>query len=402
MLTYTYKAKTNEGVELKGVIQAVDDYDAARKIRMNAPIIVELKQVKEKGNFLTMDIGTGRIDLKNLSVMCSQIAITLRSGIPLARCLSMIGEQTADKTLRKMMISTADDVAAGNGVASSMERNCPKLPSTFTETIRAGEQSGNIEHSFQEMANYYEKSYKNADKIKSAMSYPIFVVCVAIVVLVVVMVMVVPALTSTFADLGGELPLCTKILIAISDFFAKWWILMAIAVIAIVLGLKFYFKTPNGKVTKGVILLKMLSLGKINVLSGSAEFANTLSMLLKSGLTLNNAIPITAKTMTNYVLGQDVESITEKIEEGRPLGECIRACKYFPSILKEMCAIGEETGELDNTLDVIGDYYTNETDTATSKALAKLEPTMLVLLAFFAGFIVISVYMPMFTMYNYM
>lgn len=401
MQTYSYRAKSKNGTELRGVVQAVDRYEAAEKIRTSAPVIMELTEVRDKAdNIFTRDIGSNRVDLKNLSVLCNQVAITLRSGITLARCLQMIGEQSEDKMLRKMMLSTAEDVSAGNGVAASMERNCPQLPATFIETISAGEESGNIEHSFDVMAKYYEKAYKNRDKIKSAMAYPIFVICVAIVVLVVVMVMVVPALTQTFRDLGGELPLCTRILIAISDFFAKWWPLMLMIALALIIGVKTYFTTPKGKVVQGKIQLKMPGTGKINVLSGSAEFANTLSMLLKSGLTLNNAIPITARTMTNYVLGKDVDAITPAIEEGRPLGECISKCQYFPPILKEMCSIGEETGELDNTLDVIGDYYSNETDTATSKALAKLEPTMLVILAVFAGFIVISVYLPMFTMYD--
>ena len=401
MLTYTYRAKSQNGTELRGVVQAVDRYDAAQKIRMNAPMIIELKQVKEKGDSIfNRDIGSNRINTKNLSVLCDQIAITLRSGIPLARCLQMIGSQCEDKILKKMMIATAEDVSAGSSVASSMERNCEQLPATLIETIRAGEQSGNIEHSFEVMSKYYEKTYKNQDKIKSAMSYPIFVICVAVVVLIVVMTMVVPALTQTFRDLGGELPLCTRILIGISDFFAKWWPIMVVIMVVMVIAMKYYFATPNGKITQGKMQLKMPGFGNINVLSGSAEFANTLSMLLKSGLTLNNAIPITAKTMSNYVLSQDVDMITPAIEEGRPLGECVNKCEYFPPILKEMCAIGEETGELDNTLDVIGDYYTNETDTATSKALAKLEPTMLVILALFAGFIVISVYLPMFTMYD--
>lgn len=403
MQTYSYKAKSKEGIELKGIVQAVDEYDAATKVRANAPIIIELKPLKEKTDSIwTRDIGGNRVDMKALSVLCNQIAITLRSGIQLARCFQMIGEQCPDKLLKKMMLKSADDVAAGNGVASSMERNCPTLPVTFIETIRAGEESGNIEHSFAEMSKYYEKAYKNVNKVKSAMAYPMFVICVAIVVLVIVMVMVVPALTQTFSDLGGNLPLPTRILIAVSNFFSKWWIILAIIAIALILSVKFYFKTPNGKVVQGKILLKIPGIGNINVLNGSAEFANTLSMLLKSGLTLNNAIPITAKTLTNYVLGQDVDSMTAQIEEGRALGDSIKDCKYFPPILKEMCSIGEETGELDDTLNVIGDYYTSEAEAATAKSLARLEPTMLILLAFFAGFIVISIYLPMFTMYNLM
>ncbi|WP_130836545.1 type II secretion system F family protein [Lachnoclostridium sp. Marseille-P6806] len=403
MLTYKYRAQTTEGKELRGIVQAVDEYDAVRRIRSDAPIIIDLQPVKEKGgSILSMEIGGNRVSQKNLSIVCRQIAIALRAGIPLARCLAMIGEQTPDKMLRRMLTETAEDVAAGNSVADCMARNCPALPPTFIETIRAGEDSGNIERSFAEMAGYYEKSYRNADRLRQAMAYPIFVVAVAVVVLIIVMVMVVPALTQTFEDLGGELPFITRLLIAVSRFFRKWWALMAITALLLYLGVTAFFRTERGRGVQGKLLLRLPVLGKINVMSGSAQFAATLGMLLKSGLTLNTAIPTTARTMSNYVLGRDVAGIQERIESGRPLGECIRDCVYFPKVLQEMCAIGEETGELDETLDVIGDFYTNEADMETKKAIDRLEPALLILLALFAGFIVLAVYLPMFTMYNLM
>lgn len=314
----------------------------------------------------------------------------------------MIGGQTEDKLLRKIFLKTAEDVAGGAGLANSIRRNGPQLPATLIETIRAGEESGNIERSFEEMAQYYEKQYKTQSKIKSALSYPIFVVCVAIVVLIVVMVVVIPTLTQTFAELGGELPIMTQVLISTSEFFSKYWIFMVIAILALVLAWKMYVKTDNGIMTQGRMQLNMPVLGKIHRMSGAAEFANTMSMLLSSGLNVDRAIDITAKTLNNSVLRKETESMIARIEEGHPLGECIRDCKNYPRTLQEMCAMGEETGELDSSLKVIGDFYTNEADTATKDALAKLEPTMLVLLAVFAGFIVISIYLPMFTMYNLM
>ena len=403
MSTFKYKALTKEGMQISGVVQASDQYRAADQIRTTAPVILSLTPVREKGDsFWTRDIGGNRVNLKNLSILCNQIAITLRAGVPIARCLDMIGGQTEDKLLRKIFLKTAEDVAGGAGLANSIRRNGPQLPATLIETIRAGEESGNIERSFEEMAQYYEKQYKTQSKIKSALSYPIFVVCVAVVVLIVVMVVVIPTLTQTFAELGGELPIMTQVLISTSEFFSKYWIFMVIAILALVLAWKMYVKTDNGIMTQGRMQLNMPVLGKIHRMSGAAEFANTMSMLLSSGLNVDRAIDITAKTLNNSVLRKETESMIARIEEGHPLGECIRDCKNYPRTLQEMCAMGEETGELDSSLKVIGYFYTNEADTATKDALAKLEPTMLVLLAVFAGFIVISIYLPMFTMYNLM
>lgn len=404
MITYKYKAQTVNGNITEGIIQGTDEYDAANKVKQVAPILVSLTPVKsaDSSSILNMEIGGNKVNLKSLSMMCSQIQITLQSGIQLARCFEMIGRQTEDKMLRKMLLDTSEDVAAGNGVAVSMERNCPKLPPTFIETIRAGEASGNIERSFGEMATFYEKTYKNADKVKQALAYPMFVVGVAIVVLIVVMAFVMPSMMTTFSDLGGDLPTMTKVMMAMSEFFNKYWMGIVAVLLVLFIVYQLYKKTEKGKLNIAKLQLKVGSFGKIRLLNGAAEFANTLSMLLGSGLTLNQAIPITAKTMSNYAQSLEVEGLTEQVESGKRLGDCVQNCQYFPNVLKEMCKIGEETGELDSTLDVIGTFYVNEADTATQKALAKLEPTMLILLSIFAGFIVISIYLPMFTMYNYM
>lgn len=404
MITYNYRAMTQDGQQVRGVVRAQDEFDAAARIRQqNYPVILKIEPVKEGGtSILSMEIGGNKVDAKNLSVVCSQIAITLKSGVPLARCLSLIGSQTEDKVLKKALLATSEDVATGAGLSDSLQRNLKTFPVTFIETIRAGEESGNIERSFAEMSAYYEKAYKTTDKIKSSLRYPIFVVVVAAVVLVVVMVFVIPSLTKTFEDLGGSLPIITQIMIGMSDFFRKWWMVLLIVFLGLFAGWKWYVKTPSGKVVQGKNQLKMPVLGKINVMNGAAEFANTMAMLLKSGLTVDRATEITSKVMNNYVLSREVGDMVERLQEGVAFGSCIRECIYFPNNLKEMVAVGEETGELDATLEVIGEFYTNEADQRTKAALAKLEPTMLVLLAGFAGFIVIAIYMPMFTMYNLM
>lgn len=403
MTTYKYKAQTPEGMTVSGVVEAVDQFAAADKIKETCPIILSIEAEKEKENsILDMEIGSGKINMKSLSIACSQIAITLRAGIPLARCLELIGNQTEDKGVKKFLLQTAEDVSGGASLSASMEKYGKGLPITFIETIRAGEQTGNIEESFQQMADYYDKMNKTKEKVKQALSYPIFVVVVAIVVLIIVMAFVIPSLTQTFESLGANLPIITVILINISHFFQHWWGLIALVIVAIVFSWKAYVRTEKGKEVQGKIQLKMPGLGKIHTMSGAADFANTMAMLLNSGITVNNAVEITAKTLGNYIQQSEIDGMVGKIEEGHSLGECMRSTTSFPRTLCEMCAIGEESGELSSTLEVIGDFYSNETDVAIKAAISKLEPTMLIFLALFAGFIVIAIYMPMFTMYNYM
>lgn len=402
LVTYQYTAVTEDGVKTRGVIQAVDEFTAVEKIKATCPIVTKIAPVKETNNILAMEIGHAKIDQKALSVMCSQFAIILKSGVPISRCMEMIAEQTTDKRLRKMLADAADDVAEGNGIANSFEKNCTVLPLTFIETIRAGEHSGTLENSFQTLEKYYDKAYKTGQKVKQAMTYPIFVICVAVVVLAVVMIKVIPTLSETFSDLGGELPMITKMMIGTSNFFAEHWIIIVGVIIAIIVGLKLYFNTEKGRVIWSKFRLKIPILGKIALLSGCSQFANTMAALLQAGLTVHQTLEITAKIMDNYVLSLEVGGMSGKIEEGKQLGECMRDSKFFPKTLIEMTAIGESTGELEETLQTVGDYFDNEAQHATAKAINKLEPAILVGMAIFAGFIVLSIYLPMFQMYDLM
>lgn len=402
MKTYIYKAQSTDGSEVKGIVNAVDEYQAAVQVREQYPIIISIKEQPDRTSILTMDLNSDHIDIKSLSVACAQVAITLRSGIPLARCMELIGNQTENKNIRRIFLSTAEDVSSGAGLADSFERNGPKLPPTFIETVRAGEETGNIEQSFQSMADYYDTLNRTHQKVKQALIYPTFVLAVAVVVLIIVMVFVIPSLANTFNDLGGNLPLMTKMLIAMSNFFAKWWVLIAIAIVAVILAWKFYVKTPNGRIRQGKAQLRFPIWGNIRRMDGASHFASTMAMLISAGITVNHAAEITGKTLENYIMQMQIEKVPERLEEGHSLGESMKDCDSFPETLREMCAIGEESGDLDQTLKVIGDFYANETDNATKQALAKLDPIILIVLAVFTAFIVISIYLPMFTMYNYM
>jgi len=404
MITYRYHAIDADGRQTRGVVQATDEYAAVQKIRQTCPIITDISVVKESRNIFAEEFGgKPKLGYKDLSVLCSQFAVMLRSGIPIGRCISMIAEQTEDKKMKKLLQEIAADVEDGSSLASSLDRNGKGVfPPTFIETVRAGEMSGTIDNSFSRMQTYYENASKNQEKIKSALSYPIFVLVVAVVVLIIIMAKVIPTLTSTFESLGGNLPVMTQITIAVSNFFAKWCALFIIVILAAVIGFSVYFRTDKGSLVKGKLQLKFPVTGKIHLANCSAQFAETMSVLLASGLTVNNAIEVTSKVLDNEVFRREVAAMQPKIEEGQPLGKCIESCDYFPDNLKQMTSIGEETGSLESTLETIGDYYNNEASYRTKQALSRMEPTLLVLLAVFAGFIVISIYLPMFTMYNLM
>ncbi|MBR3202349.1 MAG: type II secretion system F family protein [Solobacterium sp.] len=402
MVTYKYSAMSPDGAKVNGVIEAIDEFAAVERIKATCPVVLSISEVKsaDENSILNMEIGSNKVDPKSLSVMCSQFATILSAGVDVASCMEMIGNQTEDKKLKKMLLNSAKDVAQGNSIAASMEKNCPGLPVTFIETVRAGELSGTLEDSFATLQTYFERNYQLKQKVKSALSYLMFVVVVAVIVVIVVMVKVVPTLTQVFGDLGGELPFITVLLINISKFFTKAWPIILLVAIVGFLAFKFYTNTEKGKIWWGKTLLSMPVMGKINTFSGSADFASTMSALLSAGLPVTNALEVTSKVLDNYVLGTETNKLAQKVQTGVKLGDAMRNSGVFPQTLTEMTAIGENTGELEKTLKTVGNYYSQEADYAMTAAISKLEPTLLVFLAAFAGFIVLAIYMPMFTMYN--
>ena len=399
-MTYQYQAICGDGQKITGRLDAVDEYAAVAQLRAMYTIVLNVKPQKEKGGILSKEIGTRKIDQKALSVMCSQFSIILQSGVPIDTCMSLVSKQVKDKGLRRMLEKSAEDVSKGNSIATSFKKNCPHLPPTFIETIKAGEESGTIENSFATLQRYYVKSFKTKQKIKQALAYPSFVLSVAVVVLIIVMTTVVPSIATTFLDLGGDMPLITKLLIKMSDFFRENILWICVVLIAIVMLFRIYIKTEVGKRSWSTFYLKLPIIGNIGILNTCSQIANTMAALLNAGLSVSRALEITGRVLDNYMIGKEISQMTERIEQGKRLGECMRACKFLPDALVEMCTIGEETGELERTLDTIGSYYDNEAQHATEKAIQKLEPATLMLMAGFAGFIVCAIYLPMFYMYE--
>ena len=378
--------------------------DAVDRIKQECNVVLKVAEVKEKGEGgLSMQIGGNKLNAKAFTMMCNQFAIILGAGIPVGRAVHLIADKTTDKLLKKMLKQVADDVESGRSIAASFEERGGKfLPTTFIETIRAGEASGGIDRAFKSMAEHYDKQTKMAAKVKSALAYPMFVLVVAVVVVIVIMAKVVPTFTAMFDEAGAELPGMTKLLIAISGFFQKYWLVVIGVIAAIVLFYKVYGNTENGRLNLAKLQRKLPVLGNVSVLSSASEFANSMATLLGAGMPMTRAVGITAKVISNYFVSQEVGKLTGKLEEGHALAASMRESGVMPDILVDMVGVGEETGEMEDTLKTIAGYYDSELEVAVAAAVAKLEPTLLVGLAVIAGFIVLAVYMAMFDMYGAM
>ncbi len=406
MNSYKYTALTSTGEKIDGMIDAVNQIDATNRIRQQYDMVLNIKEMKGAGNvsgFLSMEIGGNRLNNKEFTLMCSQLATILSAGIPISRAMRLIGNKVSDKTLKRILKAAGDDVEAGRSLSSSFEEYGGKIfPVTFIETIRAGEAAGDLAGAFDSMARHFDKQSKMGAKVRAAMGYPLFVLAVAVVVVMVLMVRVVPTFTAIFDDLGGELPLMTRMLIAISNFFRKYILYMVIIIAAIIVAYILYKRTPSGARNLAWLQLKLPVLGNIAELNAASLFANTMATMIGAGLPMTRAVRITSQVMTNQLFKERVEGMVTRIEEGRTVVDSMRETEIMPDILSDMVGVGEETGEMKHTLDVTAAYYDNELETAVQAAISMLEPALLIFIAGIAGFIVIAIYMAMFSMYGAM
>lgn len=389
---------------MSGVVDAYNEVDAVERIKRTCDIVEKITPLgAEKKSIFNMQLGGNKLNAKAFSMMCSQFSIILNAGIPVARTCHLVAEKTGDKTLNRILNQVADDVEGGRSLSASFaDRGGGLFPPTFVETIRAGEETGSVDKSFDTMHEHFDKINKLKKKLRSAMAYPLFVLVIAVIVVIVLMVKVVPTFTAMFEDLGGELPGITKLLIAVSDFFRDYTVLMIAIGVLLYFIFRIYKNTEKGKLKVAEITRELPLAGPISVLSSASQFASTMGTMLGAGLPMVRSLSITARTLSNYYVSKQVGKIAVKVEEGRPVGASLKEAGVMPDILVDMVTVGENTGEMEATLKTIANYYDVELDGAIASCVAKVEPAIMVGLAGIAGFVVVAIYMSMFSMYSMM
>lgn len=344
----------------------------------------------------------GKIPPKKLALISSQLAITLQAGLPLVASLALAAENQSDRHLKQLLNAVADDVREGQPLSRAFRHRAPQLPPSFLETIRAGEASGQLDTAFRQLRDYYETSAAISSKVRSAMAYPALLSVVAVVVVVVILLYAVPVFESSFAKLGSRLPLPTRILISISDFLNAHSLLLvgscAVAAMALIL----FCKTQPGRRLWDWFALTLPGFGKVNRMHSAAQFAATLGAMYSAGLSLPESARVCADAVGNVLIGEEIRIARQGVLEGQPLSQGLQRSKYLPRLLLEMTAVGEETGKLEETLAVVAAYYSREVDAAVKTALALLEPCLTLLLALIVVFILLAVYLPLFSMYGFM
>lgn len=408
MKSFHYEGLSPNGAQVEGIIEAFDKAEAVVKAREYCRVLLKVDPVStgKVDDVLHADIGVllsgGKIKPKKLALLCSQLSIELKAGLPLVKSLKLVAENEEDKYLKGILLNVADDVMAGHSLARAFETRAPKLPTTFIETVRAGEASGNLDESFSRLQKYYEDSAAIAAKVGSAMIYPILLILVAIAVVAIIMIKAVPVFEESFASMGNTLPGPTRALIGISHFFTDNLLLLIAIVIVLVLGFIVFRKTEVGKHFFARLALKFPGIGLVNRMSASAQLCSTLSTMLASGIALVQATQITATTMSNVLLNEEITEACNGLIEGKTLSNGLSKSEYLPNLLTEMITVGEETGNMEETLTVVAEYYNKEVDVAVKRALGIMEPVITLFLAGIVVFILLAVYLPIFSLYGSM
>jgi type IV pilus assembly protein PilC len=333
---------------------------------------------------------------KNLAIFTRQFSVMIDAGLPLVQCLDILGKQEPHKGFADVILQVRSDVESGAALADAMKRHPKTFDALYSNMIAAGEAGGILDTILKRLAVYIEKSVKLKGQVKSAMIYPIAVICIATVVVAAILWKVIPTFAQLFAGLGAQLPLPTRVVIAMSDGLLAYGPIIFIVAGAAGYGVKRYYETTPGRYQIDAIVLKMPILGMIMRKIAVARFCRTLSTLLSSGVPILDGLDITAKTAGNAVIEEAIQKTRTSIERGETVSAPLRETNVFPSMVVQMINVGETTGALDAMLAKIADFYEEEVDTAVAGLLTLMEPLMIAVLGGIVGGIVIAMYMPIF------
>ena len=400
MPTYGYQAVSKSGGKKKGSITAPDPGQARLQLLAEGLTPIEIKEQ----NLLTRDINIPifeGVKARDLSVFCRQFVSVIDAGVPVSDALDLLAQQTENKTLRKAIFQTQKEIQQGETLADAMRKQGKRVfAPMFVNMVAAGEASGNLSVAFSRMADYYENANKTKSALQKAMIYPAVVLIVVIGVMFAMMLFVLPKFKTMFEDMGGQLPWITRAVMGVSDFFvAYWWAILAGgALIALLVWL--FSKSKKGTYFFDWIMRKIPVFGALTVKTASAQFARTFATLTASGIPIIEGLEIVSRNMTNVYFKDALLRAREQVAVGTPLADALRSSNLFPPMVIHMVRIGEESGNLENMLDKLAEYYDEEVQAATQKVMAFLEPMIIIALCGVVGTVAISVLLPMFQMYS--
>ena len=395
MPTFTYEAKTRTGEVRTGTMDADDEAAVGQRLRQQQ---LQPTKVAKKGFSFNFGGGGGSVTTKDLVIFTRQFSTMIDAGLPLVQCLDILGSQIENPAFARVLRTVKNDVEGGLTFSDSLAKHPKIFDHLFCNLVRAGEIGGILDTILQRLAAYIEKNAKLVRQVKSALTYPIGVMFIAVAVIAVMMIFVIPTFESMFKEFGGELPGLTQTVINASHFFVNNVFLLVGGTVGSLYAFSYWKGTPGGTRTVDRALLQFPVIGGVMRKIAVARFTRTLGTLLSSGVPILDAMEIVAKSSGNYIIEQGIMTARSKIAEGKNMAEPLAETQVFPSMVVQMIAVGEQTGALDTMLNKIADFYEEEVDVAVSAMTSLLEPIMMVFIGGSVGTMIIAMYLPIFTM----
>ena len=396
---YSYVAVDQRGKEKRGRIDAENREEVSQQLKKDGLFPVEIKEQGVLNKEIDLSIGK-KVKPRDLSVFCRQFVSITQAGVPMKEALQMMAEQTENRWLRQGIADVLVNVEKGNTLADSMAAIPDIFPPMLVNMVQAGESSGSLEMSFSRMATHFEKEAKLKATIRKATIYPIILICAAIGVVAVMLLYVIPIFIDMFADLDVEMPALTMGIMNLSKWTVSHWYVI-LAVVAVVIAVyKLIYSTEQGRLKIDYIKMKVPLFGKLTVKSNCAQFARTMSTLMAAGISTTDCLETVSRIVNNVHYKNAMLKAREEVMKGIPLSEPLEASEVFPPMVYHMTGIGEETGNMEEMLNKLADYYDEEVEITTQSVLAAMEPLIIVFMALIVGTLVIAVIMPIGTMYE--
>jgi type IV pilus assembly protein PilC len=396
MPVFTFSGKDASGEKVSGERVAANKQVLAAQLRRER---ITPGAIREKGKeFSLPTFGSSKVKTKDIAIFFRQFSVMIDAGLPLVQCLEILAANQENPTFQKTLTGVRTTVEGGATLANAMRQYPTVFDDLTTNMMEAGETGGILDIILQRLAQYVEKAVKLRAAVKSALIYPVAVVSIAVLIVGALLKWVVPIFANLFTGLQVSLPLPTRIVIGLSAFVGAFWWFFIVGAVAIVVAIKQIRKHPRGRYYFDYTLLKLPVLGILLRKIAVARFTRTLGTLITSGVPILEGLAITAKTSGNAVLEESLMKVRKAIEEGRTIVDPLKECGVFPNMVTQMIGVGEATGAMDSMLQKIADFYEDEVDAATKDMLAMLEPIIIGILGVTIGGIVISLYMPLFSM----
>ena len=396
MPVFTFSGKNTAGEKVAGERVAPNKQVLATQLRREQ---ISAPTIREKGKeFVMPTFGSNKVKTKDIAVFFRQFSVMIDAGLPLVQCLEILAANQESPAFQKALTNVRTTVEGGATLANAMRQHPKIFDDLTTNMIEAGETGGILDLILQRLALYVEKAVKLKSAVKSALIYPVSVISLAVLIVAALLKWVVPIFANLFAGLGVALPLPTRIVMGLSHFVGQFWWFFIVGGVGLVFGIKQVRKDPRGRYWMDYAMLKLPVVGLLLRKIAVARFTRTLGTLITSGVPILEGLTITARTSGNAVLEEALMKVRKAIEEGRTIVDPLRESGVFPSMVTQMIGVGEATGAMDNMLQKIADFYEDDVDTATKDMLAMLEPIIIGILGVAVGGIVISLYLPLFSM----